>query len=234
MGRMRWKETVMGDYSGATTATARIDWRDVRFGILVGVVTIVIKLLNKMIPAWQIGNLDALVASILCVCYIVFRARTEPAKLDSWGLTTPLTLPSLATAFLLLLIAVGVQAVSGMAVGSKLEFPVSFIPDMVRYIPGAFPQQFFMCSVGLATLLTFPVFQSHWRLPLVVGLVFSLAHFWTPAKLPGTIIPVQMLTTFPAGFVATYYFLKYRSIVPLTVIHAIVYVLGYRWVETHL
>lgn len=231
---MRWKEILMADSSGANTDRAGVDWRDLRFGVSVGIVVVVIKLLHATNPDWQIHNLDALVASILCVCYIVHRARTEPAKLDSWGLTTRLTLPSLATASLLLVIGVASQAVTGMAVGSKLEFSLAYIPAMVNYITGAFPQQFFMCSVGLTTLLTFPIFKGNWRLPFVVGLVFSLAHFWTPAKLPGSIIPIQMITTFPAGFVATYYFITYRSIVPLTVIHAIVYVLLNRWVETHL
>jgi membrane protease YdiL (CAAX protease family) len=73
-----------------------------------------------------------------------------------------------------------------------------------------------------------------WRIPLAVGLVFSLAHFWTPARIPGTIIPIQMVLVFPAGFFCAFYFLKFRNILPLTAIHAIAYVLLHNWVEVHL
>jgi len=105
---------------------------------------------------------------------------------------------------------------------------------MVEYIVGAFPQQFFMCSVGLVFLTKFRAFRGTWRIPLAVGLVFSLAHFWTPARIPGTIIPIQMVLVFPVGFVAAFYFLKFRTILPLTAAHAIAYVLLHNWVEMHL
>ena len=105
---------------------------------------------------------------------------------------------------------------------------------MVEYLAAAFPQQFALCSVGLVSLSALPVFRGAWRLPLAVGLAFSLAHFWTPARIPGTYIPLQMVLTFPAGFFAAAYFLKHRSILPLTVIHAVTYPLLHHWIETRL
>ena len=204
------------------------------FAVIVGVVAATLKLIARAHPTWQMHATDSLVASLLVVGYIIARGRRHPEKLDEWGLTTPLTRAAIAMGLLLLGIGIGIHAVTAWAMVGKLSFEPSYVPRMVDYILGAFPQQFFMCSVGLVTLAKFPAFRGAWRLPLAVGLVFSLAHWWTPARIPGTIIPVQMLTTFPAGFICAFYFLKYRNILPLTLNHAILFVLGVNWVEVHL
>ena len=149
-----------------------MDWRDIGFMILVGMVVSVLKVLSLAKPGWKIAG--------------------------------------------------------------TLSFEASYIPKMIEYVVGAFPQQFFMCSVGLVSLAKLRIFRGLWRLPLVVGVLFSLAHWWTPAKLPGTCIPIQMILTLPAGFGCVLYFLKFRSIIPLTAMHAIVYVLLHNWVETQL
>lgn len=211
-----------------------IDWTDLKFMFFVGIVASTLKILGFARPGWQINGTDALVAFLLCVGYIIARGRKRPEKLDEWGLTTPLTKSAILVGLLLLIVAVGIQAAVGRKLAGKLSFEPSYVPRMIEYVVGAFPQQFFMCSVGLVSLAKLRVFRGTWRLPLAVGVVFSLAHWWTPAKIPGTPIPIQMVLTFPAGVACVLYFLKFRSIVPLTAIHAIVYVLLHNWTEVHL
>jgi hypothetical protein len=227
----------MGENPGINPETCEvrtIDWTDLKFAFLVGIVTALLKLIGVAKPEWQLNGVDALVAFLLTLGYIIARARRQPKKLDEWGLTTRLTVPAVAIGFMLLAIAAGSQAAYGIALTGMLDFEPSYLPRMVEYIVGAFPQQFVMCSVGLVFLTKFRAFRGMWRLPLAVGLVFSLAHFWTPARIPGTIVPLQMVLVFPAGFVCAFYFLKFRNILPLTAIHAIVYVLLHNWVEMHL
>lgn len=214
--------------------TTNVGRLDLGVAILVGVSVVALKLLAVAAPSWQLRGIDALVAFLITLSYVVARARHAPEKLDAWGLTTRLTPQAIVVALVLLGIASVIQAALGILVAGKLNFEIAYLAQMVEYIVSAFPQQFFLCSVGLVFLAKFPTLQGTWRLPLLVGLLFSLAHWWTPAKVPGTIIPIQMLTTAPAGALAAYYFLRYRSIVPLTLIHAVVYILGLRWVEVHL
>jgi len=72
---------------------------------------------------------------------------------------------------------IGCVAATGIVRAGGPRFELSYLPRMVYYIIGAFPQQFVMCSVGLVTLAKLPVFRGLWRLPLAVGLAFCLAHF---------------------------------------------------------
>jgi hypothetical protein len=218
----------------APTQPPRVDWADLRCAVFVGLLTVGVKVIGVTMPAWEIRGIDALLAFLVCLVYIIARGRRQPAKLDEWGLTTPLPPGTLVAGLALLLLGIALQAAAGLAAAGTLSFEIAYLPRMIDYIPGAFPQQFFMCSVGLATLANFPIFQGPWHLPLTVGIVFSLAHWWTPARIPGTLIPVQMLTTLPAGFFCALYFLKFRNILPLTVLHAILFVLGVEWVERHL
>ena len=215
-------------------AARMIGWTDLKFAFFVGAVTALLKLIGQAEPEWQLSGVDATVAFLLTIGYIIARARRHPEKLDEWGITTALTFPAVATGVVLLGIAVGCLAGNGLALTGRLSFEPSYVPRMVEYIVGAFPQQFVMCSVGLVFLAKLRPFRGTWRIPLAVGLVFSLAHFWTPARIPGTVIPIQMVLVFPAGFAAAWYFLKFRSILPLTAIHAIAYVLLHNWVEMHL
>lgn len=216
-------------------AQNRIDWTDLKFVFLVAVVMVAVKLVSVAEPGWQITRITTDdVASVLTMGYVVARARRQPGKLDEWGLTTRLTLPALLTGLALFGVAVGALAAGGVRLAGRLSFEPSYATQMIEYIPAAFPQQFFMCSVGISALATLHPFRGLWRLPLAVGLLFSLAHFWTPARIPGTIVPVQMLITFPAGFFAAFYFLKFRNILPLTAIHAVAYPLLHNWIEAHL
>lgn len=214
--------------------SAPIDWRDWRIGLLVGVVVVVMKVLSRWQPDWGMGGLDGLVATFIVLGYVIYRARREPEKLDEWGLTTPVTGAALLAGGALLLLGALTLALAGLLLPGKLSFEVDYIARMIRYIPGAFPQQFFMCSVGLVTLSKIVALQGPWRLPLTVGIIFGLAHFWTPAPLPGTNFPIQILVTAPMGALAAWYFLRFRTILPLIVCHVVHYVLLVHWVERHL
>ena len=74
-----------------------IDWTDIVFAIVLGLVWVVVKFTSEPNPAWEVRRIttDDLV-SVMTVAYILFRARRRPEKLDHWGLTTGLTLPALA------------------------------------------------------------------------------------------------------------------------------------------
>lgn len=209
------------------------DWKDVKVGIIVGVVFAVIKLL-KIKAGLNLGNLDALIPFLVCILYIVFRARRDPEKLDEWGITKPVTMSAAFVFVLITGIGIGSLAAFGMLLSGSFSFELRYIKNMIEYIPAAFPQQFFLCSVGLVCFSKMKIFHGNWRLPMVIGLFFALAHFWTPFHIPGTRIPLQVIGTFPAGFLAAWYFLRFRNILPLTLSHVIIYVLLNNWVEIRL
>ncbi len=213
----------------------QIDWTDVKFAIWLGVIAATVRLLELKFPSSHFSRTTTdIIASALTVGYILARARRQPEKMDGWGITTRLTLSALLAGLALLGLSVAMLAVAGILVAGKISFEPAFVPQMIEYLPAGFPQQFVLCSIGLTSLATLRPLRGPWRLPLAVGLAFSLAHFWTPARIPGTIVPVQMLITFPAGFVAAFYFLTFRNILPLTASHAVLYPLLHNWIESHL
>jgi len=213
---------------------APIDWRDIYFAFFVGVVAAFFKLAAVTQRDWNLGGSDALAASLLFVGYIFYRARHEPEKLDEWGLTTKITGKAVFVGAGLLCLGVLALAALGMALVGGLSFQVSYFPRMLDYTTGAFPQQFAMCSVFLVNLAKLRVLQGLWRLPMLVGLLFGLAHFWTPAPIPGTVIPLQVPGTIPMGFLCAWYFLRFRTILPLILCHIVLFVLLVHWVERHL
>jgi len=216
------------------TRNKKIDWMDIRVALLIGCLFAVIKSIKLMMPDLQMGNLDSIIPFLLTVQYTIYRARQEPEKLDEWGITTPIIRPAVITMMILSAVAIASFAAISISLAGTLSFEFNYITKMIEYILSAFPQQFFLCSVILVTLSKTTFFQSNWRLPLAVGLLFSVAHFWTPFRIPGTIIPVQVVLTLPVGAVVAWYFLKFRTILPLTLAHAVLYVLLHNWVELHL
>ncbi len=232
---MRNTETLSAGNGGEGKFQEPIDWADVKFTLVLGILMAGVKLLELNAPMLEMRRTTTdEVASMLVVGYILLRASRNHEKLKAWGLTVPLTSAAILTGLAMLVVALGMLAIGGVVVAGTLSFTPAYVTQMVEYIPAAFPQQFVMCSVGLATLATLRPFHGLWRLPLAVGLIFSLAHFWTPARIPGTIIPLQMVLTFPAGFFAAFYFLKFKSILPLTALHAILYPLLNNWIEMQL
>lgn len=221
----------MGDRVVKTESAARIDWRDVKAGLAIGIVYAALLLLKLKLRVAGVGASSTIVPFVLTVAYIIWRSRREPEKLDTWGLTSPIS----RAAVLIMAVFTGITAAMLGTTTRMLGGDVSFKPEylfrMAEYTIGAFPQQFFLCSVGLATLSTLPVLRGSWRLPLAVGICFGVAHFWSPTHFPGTEIPIQVVATAPMGFFAAWYFLRFRNILPLTAFHAIAYVLFSKWVE---
>lgn len=211
-------------------AAVKIDWLDIVAGLLIGFLYAIVLALKLKTPEWRVDASAANVPCILTVAYIIWRGRREPEKLDAWGLTTPIT----GMAVLVMALFQGLTAVllgvTGHMLGGELGCGPRYVFRTIDYVVGAFPQQFFLCSVGLATLAALPVLRGSWRLPLVVGLCFGAAHFWAPVHFPGSAIPLQVVATAPMGFFAAWYFLRFRNILPLTVFHAISYVLYSQWV----
>ena len=212
-----------------------VDWRDLRFVVLLGVIMSGVKLAELSLPEWGLSRTTTdILASTLTLGYIIARARKQPGKLDAWGITTSVSTAAVMTAMLLTGLAAALLAACGLLLSGSLAWKPLYLVQMIEYIPAAFPQQFVLCSVVLTSLATLPIFRGLWRLPLTVGLLFCLAHLWTPALIPGTSLPVQVLITFPAGLSAAFYFLKFRTILPLTAIHAVFYPLMNNWIEAHL
>lgn len=208
-----------------------MDWRDIKAALAIGLVYAVLLLLKLRWPGSGVGTSATIVPFILTVAYIIARGRQEPEKLDVWGLTSPISgaAAGIMAAFTVLMAVL--LATTALLLGGDLDFGPGHLFRMAEYLIGAFPQQFFLCSVGLVTLATLPVLSGSWRLPLAVGMGFGLAHFWTPVLFPGTSIPLQVVTTAPLGFFAAWYFLRFRTIVPLTFFHAIGHVLYSQWVK---
>ena len=207
-----------------------IDWRDIKAGLVVGLLYAILLVLKMKAPEWRVGVSAANAPFIFTVAYIIWRGRREPGKLDTWGLTTPITGAAVLVMAVFLGMTAALLGTSRLMLGGKLDFEPHYVFRMVDYIVGAFPQQFFLCSVGLASLATVPVLRGSWRLPLAIGICFGVAHFWTPVHLPGSVIPLQVVVTAPMGFFAAWYFLRFRNILPLTMFHAIAYVLYSQWV----
>lgn len=223
----------MQDNDNCPASSDKPDLKDIKVGIFVGVVFVIIKVL-KIKAGLNLGNLDALIPFLVCILYIVFRARRDPEKLDEWGITKPVTMSAVFVFVLITGMGIGSLAAFGLLLSDSLSFELRYVKNMVDYIPAAFPQQFFLCSVDLVSFSKMKIFQGNWRLPIVVGLFFALAHFWTPFHIPGTRIPLQVIGTFPAGFLAAWYFLRFRNILPLTLSHIIFYVLLHNWVQVYL
>ncbi len=209
----------------------RLDWVA---ATVIGLFFAVVKAIALFLPKWGAGPSSSAIPGVLCVGYIIYRARRDPEKLDEWGINTPISPGAAAGILALILLAAGALGAVGHALTGTLTFAPSYVFSAIIYIVAAFPQQFFLCSVGLVSLAKLPFFRGRWRASLLLGLLFGLAHFWVPVRIPGSEIPVQVIGTVPMGFLCAYYFLRFRTILPLTAAHSIVYVLYANWVERNL
>lgn len=211
------------------TETTPIDWRDFRFTFIVGIIYLMLTWTHFRWPGLQLNDLNSLVPFFCVLGYIIVRARREPEKLDEWGITTPLPLAAIASALVLLGIGIaGLTLSTGIAHAGGPRMEASYLPRIANYLIGAFPQQFVMCSVGLVSMAKLHMFRGIWRLPLFVGFAFFLAHFALPGKSLAD-VPLELATLFPGGFLAACYFLKFRSMLPLTALHAILYIFLSTW-----
>lgn len=168
--------------------------------------------------------------SIACLGYILWRAQNEPGKLREWGLTMPITLPALAGAGLLFLLAVGNAVALNQYYGGTLSLDAKGIVFAVNYLSGAFPQQFLLCSIAVVTLEKLPMLRGNWRIPLLLGVVFWLGHIWDVINDPSK-LSFEFFLLILQGVCASYYFLRFRTVLPLVVLHAIVYAMGVMWIH---
>jgi hypothetical protein len=212
----------------------KIDWLDMGFPFCVGLVYFPLKVIEVYCddPGSLGGSLGDL-SSILCIAYILWRAERQPWKLREWGLTTPIT--GTAFAFFAGFLALTIVSIgcTGLALSGSLSFELSYVFRMIDYVSGAFPQQFLFFAVGVANLEKFSLLRGHWRLPLLLGALFCLGHCFMPIPLLWG-LPVPVLVTFPLGFFATWYFLRFRTIIPLVAIHAIGFILLVNWIDKYL
>jgi hypothetical protein len=212
---------------------ARIDRLDWIMVPVTGVLVYVMKQVAHAYPDMQLHGRGADLATMVLIGYFIYRARRAPARLDLYGLTTPLT----RTGWFIFAAVLGGGIVLLMGLSTILGYAPEPDPKLigraVGYLTAAFPQQFLLCSIALNTLASLSVFQSWWRLPLICGVIFAAAHWWTPALIPGTTIPIQMVIGVPLGFSAAAWFLAYRNILPLVVCHAVFYPLWFNWIERH-
>ena len=215
-------------------ASGGIDWLDTGLACCVGLVYFPLKIIE--IYYGNPGGLgDSLgnIGSILCLAYILWRGGRQPEKLREWGLTTPITGAALAYFAGFLLLVVISTAGTGLALVGSLSFELSYVFRMIDYVSGAFPQQFLVFAVGVVNMEKFPLLRGQWRLPLLLGTIFCLGHLFMPIHyLWG--LPAPVLVTFPLGFFATWYFLRFRTIIPLVAVHAIGFILLSNWVDRYL
>lgn len=211
-------------------APTEIDWRDCSFAVFIGALYVPLKSVELLLGnPGNIGLSLGDMLSIVCLAYILWRAQRQPEKLREWGLSTPISVAAAVSFAVLLVIAIASMASISIARTGSLPFEIGYIFRMVDYVSGAFPQQFLVFAVGVTNAEKIPFLRGQWRLPLILGTLFCLAHLPMPSQsLWG--IPVQILATFPLGFVATYYFLRFRTILPLVAIHAIGFILLTNWV----
>lgn len=231
------KTTKVKQNMGAASAKnddATIDFEDIRAGLAVGIAFVVVKALKISVPSLGVGMADSVIPTTMTLGYIFLRSRREPEKLDMWGITARITWAAWAAFVGLVLAGAGVLALGSHLLSGEITFRAAYVFDMINYLVSAFPQQFFLCSVGLATLAKLKVFHGHWRLPFLVGVLFGLAHFWTPLHLPNSSFPISAVATIPMGFFAAYYFLRFRTIIPLTIWHVMLYVFMVNWVQRFL
>lgn len=175
-----------------------IDWLDIEVALGIGLLYALLKGIEIVAnPPWSYGGSIGTIISILCIAYILLRAERQPEKLREWGLTAPITAGAMAVALGMLALSVLFLGAFGLYLRGGLPFHVSYFFRMIDYVPGAFPQQFLVFAIGLGTLEKIPAIGGAWRLPLLTGTLFALGHFWSPAHFPGTVIPLQVIGTFP-------------------------------------
>lgn len=213
-----------------TRSSYGIDWLDIRFAVFAGLLYVPLKAMAMHGDPGNVASTLGDIISIPCIAYILWRAQTQPEKLREWGLTTPLKGLALGIFGLLLIATIVPLAVFGLLKTGSLSFEIGYLFRMIDYVSAAFPQQFLVFAVGVATLEKLPGLHGNWRLPLILGFLFGFSHFFIASR-PLCGVPAQVIVTLPFGCVATWYFLRFRTIVPLVIIHAIGFVLLVEWVE---
>ena len=213
-------------------ARQRVDWRDFRVLFLCVGLWVIVHAINALAPDWNTGDSLTIAPAVALIGYIFLRARRSPEKLESWGITTPLTFASISVFVAFLVSGILLSGLIARQMGNELRFQPDYLFRMLEYFPSGFTQQFFLCSVLLVSLETVPALKGTWRLPLLMGILFGAVHLHSPFYITGFPIPPVAVGTFFLGFIATWYFLRFRNMIPLACLHAIGFVLFVNWIET--
>jgi len=212
----------------------RIDWPDIIFVFFLGCIFAPMKYAEIFLnDPGGIGNYLGEITSLACIVYILWRADREPAKLREWGLTTPISMGALIFFIFLLSIAIVWEIIANISLGGTLYFDSVWILHTIDYLYGAFPQQFALCSVAVVQMERLPKLRGNWRIPLLAGCIFLLAHIYTIIRDP-TSFNLQFMGLMVLGTAVVYYFLRYRTIVPIVVLHAIIFIMNVNLVDPYL
>ncbi len=210
-----------------------MDWLDIGFAVFVGALFVPMKAIELLYGnPGNIGGSLGGTGSIICLAYIFWRANRQPEKLREWGITAPITGMAIVVFVGLMSLTAFVLAATSLSQGGAPTFEFGYIFRMIDYVSGAFPQQFLFFAVGIVNLEKLSFLRGNWRLPLLMGVTFAAGHLFDIKYIWG--IPTAILVTLPMGFGVTYYFLRFRTIIPIVAFHAIGFVLLTNWVEKHL
>jgi hypothetical protein len=208
----------------------KIDWKDVTFVAFLGISFVLMKIFEFLSGNNEIGEMLIGLACIICIVYILMRASHQPEKLREWGFITPITRVAFVFFIGFLLVSLLILGFCGWALFGMLPFEIHYVAQMIDYTRDAFLQQFLIFAIGVVNLEKFPLLRGKWRLPILMGILFAFVHPIDIQFLWG--IPLPLLLLFPMGFLATYYFQRFRTILPNIAIHAIGYVLLSNWITS--
>jgi hypothetical protein len=183
-------------------------------------------------PEWHFGASEPLICFFLTLGYILTRARTQPEKLDEWGITTPITAPAVLVACALFGVIMLSAALAKIYAGGLPPLSMAMVTGSIEYMSSGFTQQFFLCSVGLVSLAKIPVFRGWLRLPAALGIGFGVMHLWLPISAPAERFWIELagvVVVSGLGFIASAYFLRFRTMVPLGLLHAVSFGIGQVW-----
>ena len=119
--------------------TARIDWRDIKAALAIGLVYAILLLLKLRLPRSGVGASATIVPFILTVAYIISRGRQEPGKLDTWGVTSPISGAAALIMAAFTAITAVLLASTALMLGGDLDFSPGLLFRMAEYLIGAFP-----------------------------------------------------------------------------------------------
>lgn len=208
-----------------------MDKTDLMFLIFALVASAVLFAVRHIFPeaGWN-RYIHDIVGSFCCVLYILPRARKTPEKLDEWGFTE---LPSsegwIAGAGLIVLAFAG-PVVTTLLLGGTLFFTPELVTEAFGYLWSAFAQEFLLCSIFANNLSRLNLLRGNLRIPILAGLVFGLLHF-KPVNISWPQSTFMMGFTALMGFTLTFYFLKYRFIWPVIMLHAIGFPMVAYWID---
>lgn len=226
--------TALADKTGTIEQGQQVDWRDIKFGVLVGCVFAVTKYIVLYRLEWHFNASEPLVCFFLTFAYILVRARRQPDKLDEWGITTPLSAPAILVACAFFGIGVLVLAINRIHIAGTLPFSMGMVTGSIEYISSGFTQQFFLCSVGLVSLGKMRIFRGWLRLPLALAACFGVMHLWMPLSAPAERFWIELAGVAGVaglGFLASAYFLLFRNMIPIAIIHAVGFGISQDWMN---